>query len=299
MNWDDLRLFLALARNGRVSIAAKNIGIDPTTLIRRIKRLEESLDTSLFELTSKGYVLTDAGQHLAPFVEKAEQPLLDVNQQLTGKRTELSGSIRVSVSEGFGSWFLAPLLVDFHHKYPDISVELVATSGFLNLTKREADLAILLERPSKGLLFTKKLTQYGLRLYAQKDYLQQHPVIRSMRDLQSHSLISYIPQLVYAPQLRFIEEASMAGNRSLKSSSINAQHQMIAAGAGIGILPCFIADQDSRLTSVLPNSAEILRSFWLATHRDMRKLARIQVFIDWLVAQVAGKQALLTGNYSE
>ena len=282
MNWDDLRIFLGLSRNGKISIAAKNLNIDPTTLIRRVKRLEESLNCNLFELTTKGYLLTEHGQRLVRYIERAEHFILDAKNDLTNERQELSGTIRVSASEGFGSWFLAPALPEFKKLYPAICIELVASSGFLNINKREADIAILLEKPTKGLLYTKRLTDYRLNLYMHRDLIDEYGVPTSIEQLRPFNLVSYVPDLIYAPQLNFIEESLLSPLHALKSTSINAQFQMLRHKAGVGILPHFIAQNAEELCPIMQDKIDITRTFWLATHRDVRHLARINVFLQWL-----------------
>nr|WP_252736023.1 LysR family transcriptional regulator [Aestuariibacter sp. A3R04] len=282
-----MRLFLAVARNGRVSIAAKGEGVDATTLIRRVKKLEDALNCSLFELTKRGYILTDQGQRLVRYAEKAEHFLIEAQNELNDERSHLAGTIRVSVSEGFGSGFLAPLLADFKQRYPAICIELVATSGFLNLNKREADIAILLERPTKGLLTTEKLTDYQLNLYAHGRLLEEKGVPENVGDLSPFTLVSYVPDLIYAPQLKFFEETALAQLPALRSTSINAQYQMLSHGAGVGILPKFLAAQNSELVRILANAITIKRTFWLATHKETRSQARFQAFIQWLHAAVA------------
>lgn len=292
MNWDDLRLFLALSRHNSVNATAKTLKVDPTTLLRRIKRLESSLNTRLVELGTNGYHLTGSGEDLIAYIEQAEQSLLLGTQSHLGESSQLSGKLRVSVSEGLGTWILAPALAEFEEKYPEISLELVASSGFLNLNKREADIALLLERPSKGLIYSQKLTDYSLNMYGHKDYLNQAPTIHTIDDLSNHKIISYISDLIYAPQLKFLDEAQLVGKRRLSSSSINAQYQMVAAGAGLSILPRFIAEQNAELETVLPESISFKRTFWQATHSDVRKLARTEAFISWL-------QSLIASNHSK
>lgn len=285
MNWDDMRLFLGLARNGRVAIAAKGLKVDPTTLIRRVKKLEDSLNCNLFELTKKGYVLTSQGSELVRYIEKAEHYFLEAQNELSDERSHLAGTIRVSVSEGFGSWFLAPLLPDFKAQYPGICIELVATSGFLNLNKREADMAILLEKPSKGLLITQKLTDYELYLYTHETLVQSAKPKR-LQDLRHFNLVSYVPDLVYAPQLKFIEETALSQLSALRSTSINAQHQMLVNGAGVGILPKFIAEHQPGLVRLLQQDIHIKRTFWLASHKETYTQAKFQAFSSWLLDKV-------------
>ena len=289
VNWDDMRLFLGLARNGRVAIAAKGLRVDPTTLIRRVKKLEDSLNCELFELTNKGYVLTSQGTELVRYIEKAEHYFLQAQNELGDERLHMEGSIRVSVSEGFGSWFLAPLLPEFKKQYPGIVIELVATSGFLNLNKREADMAILLEKPSKGLLVTKKLTDYNLYLYAHKELVAEdveNGRLTSLQSLSDFNLVSYVPDLVYAPQLKFIEETALSQLSALRSTSINAQYQMLVNGGGVGILPKFMAEMRPGLVRLVENEIQIKRTFWLASHKETHSQARFQAFTHWLHEKV-------------
>ena len=290
MNWDDMRLFLGLARNGRVAIAAKGLKVDPTTLVRRVKKLEDSLNCKLFELTKRGYVLTTHGSELVTYIEKAEHYFLEAQNELGDERSHLAGTIRVSVSEGFGSWFLAPLLPNFKKQYPGISIELVATSGFLNLNKREADMAILLEKPSRGLLVTQKLTDYNLYLYTHRSLIGENKP-ETLHDLTAFNLVSYVPDLVYAPQLKFIEETALSQLSALRSTSINAQYQMLVNGAGVGILPKFMAEKQSGLVRLIENEIHIKRTFWLATHKETHSQARFQVFTQWLRENVERYQS--------
>lgn len=285
-----MRLFLGLARNGRVAIAAKGLKVDPTTLIRRVKKLEDSLNCKLFELTKKGYVLTTHGSELVTYIEKAEHYFLEAQNELGDERSHLAGTIRVSVSEGFGSWFLAPLLPNFKKQYPGISIELVATSGFLNLNKREADMAILLEKPSRGLLVTQKLTDYNLYLYTHRSLIGENKP-ETLHDLTAFNLVSYVPDLVYAPQLKFIEETALSQLSALRSTSINAQYQMLVNGAGVGILPKFMAEKQPGLVRLIENEIHIKRTFWLATHKETHSQARFQVFTQWLQENVERYQS--------
>lgn len=285
-----MRLFLGLARNGRVAIAAKGLKVDPTTLIRRVKKLEDSLNCKLFELTKKGYVLTTHGSELVTYIEKAEHYFLEAQNELGDERSHLAGTIRVSVSEGFGSWFLAPLLPDFKKQCPGISIELVATSGFLNLNKREADMAILLEKPSRGLLVTQKLTDYNLYLYTHRSLIDENKP-ETLHDLTAFNLVSYVPDLVYAPQLKFIEETALSQLSALRSTSINAQYQMLVNGAGVGILPKFMAEKQPGLVRLIENEIHIKRTFWLAMHKETHSQARFQVFTQWLQENVERYQS--------
>jgi DNA-binding transcriptional LysR family regulator len=290
MDWSDLPYFLAVARTGQLARAARTLGTDATTVGRRVRRLERDLGERLFEQGSQGQDLTEAGTELLDRVEA----MMTIASGIGNASTALRGPIRISVAEGFGTWFISRHLAELSDRYPELEVDLVANSGFLNPTRRETDLAVLLARPRRGPLITRKLTNYRLNLYASKSYVEQQAPIAAFADLEHRRLIGYVPDIVYAPELRYIEELPIDTKPHLRSSSINAQHALIAAGAGLGVLPCFIGDSDTTLTKVLPEF-QIERSFWLVSHRETNHFAHVRAMSDWLVALGARHQALLLG----
>jgi DNA-binding transcriptional LysR family regulator len=292
MNWDDLRIFLAVARAGTLSAAGQRLVLDATTVARRVARLEARLDRTLFELTPAGHVLTPRGAELLAHAEAMESAAiaLAAGDEAGGHP---GGTIRVSVSEGFGSAIVAPHLVRFATAHPDLAVELVASTGFLNPSRREADVAIMLARPKVGPLVVRKLTDYRLGLYAARDAAA--PVER-LADLSRTRMVGYVPDLIYSPELRYLDDMGDGLVATLASTSVNAQATMIRTGAGIGILPCFIGDADDGLVRLLPERIDIRRSFWLVVHRDLRGISRVARFVDWLDALVVELRPLIEGR---
>lgn len=293
--WNDLQDFLAIARAGQLSRAAALMGVDATTVGRRLRRLEARLGRTLFEQTREGQVLTEAGEALLAQVEamsRAAERIADP----AGDRAEVSGLLRVSVSEGFGTWLIAEHLHDFAARHPAVTVDLVATNGFLSPSKREADCAVLLARPRQGPVVAAKLADYRLHLYASRDYVERNGAPTRATLARDHRLIGYIPDLLYSPELRYLHEIDPALAPTLRSSSIHAQARLVASGAGVGVLPHFIAGNDPALVRVLPDVA-IARAFWLVTHRDTRRLRRVRAFRDWLVELVSTHRARLLGSY--
>jgi len=293
MDWSDLPFFLAIARTGQIARAAAITNTDPTTVGRRIRRLEGALGERLFEQDAEGQALTPAGLHLLRRVEAMARIAEDIDPARE-PGGDAHGSIRASVSEGFGTWFISRHLGELAELHPRLEVELVATSGFLNPTRRETDLAVLLARPRRGPLITRKLTDYRLHLYAAHE-LAEEAQIRTPADLERQRLIGYIPDIIYAPELRYLEELPIAVAPQLRSSSINAQYRMIASRAGIGMLPCFIGDSDPKLVRVLPGIG-VTRSFWLVTHKETHRFAQVRLFSDWLVELTRKQQGLLMGE---
>ena len=292
-DWSDYQAFLAIAHTGQLSRAGRAMGVDATTIGRRLRRLEERLGATLFEQTRSGQIITEAGERLLAAVEEMAQAAARVDK--LDPREGLQGTVRLSVSEGFGNWVLARHVASFTDRHPQIMLDLVASSGFLSPSKREADIAVLLSRPKAGPLMARKLTDYALRLYASPAWLARHGVPTKVQDLRDHRLIGYIPDLLYAPELRYLSEVHPDLSAHLRSSSINAQQRLVASGAGIAVLPCFIGDADRATRRVLPEWT-IARSFWLVTHKDTHKLARIRAVADWLSEIVAAERALILGQ---
>lgn len=291
-DWSDYQAVLAAARAGRLARAAAAAGVDATTLSRRIRRLEARLGRTLFEQTREGQVLTEAGEELLAAIEAMDSAAQRIVPD-EARSGQLSGHLRISVAEGFGTWIVARALGGFAAAHPALSIDLVASSGFLSPSRREADLAIILSRPRVGPVIASKLTDYALRLYAARAYLEaREPVTRAADLASGHRLVGYVPDMLYAPELRYLAEIEPSLNPDIRSPSINAQHALIAAGAGIGVLPCFIGEADRSLVPVLP-AVRITRTFWLVTHRDTNTLARIRAFKIWLRALVQHQRALL------
>jgi DNA-binding transcriptional LysR family regulator len=295
MNWDDMRVFLALARSGTLARAAAIVGQDATTVARRIQRLETALAATLFELGATGQSLTESGHRLLAHAEAMEAGARAVQQQAESG-LGLGGSIRISVSEGFGMGFMAPRLAAFAEAHPGVSLDLIASTGFLNPSRREADVAVMLARPKGGPLIAAKLTDYRLGVYASRAYLAATGPVTSVDALIRRRLVGYVPDLIYAPELRYLAEVDERLEPAIRSSSITAQARLIASGAGCGILPCFLGDATPDLERLLVADVAIERSFWLVVHRDMRRVARIEAFIAWLREEVAAAQPALLGH---
>jgi DNA-binding transcriptional LysR family regulator len=290
-DWNDYQAFLAVARGGQLSRAAAAMGVDATTIGRRLRRLEARLGATLFELTREGQVLTEAGEALLAEVDAMAQSASRIAEQAGGEGAQ--GLLRISLTEGFASAIVTPALKSFIEAHPRLTVDLIASSGLLSPSKREADLAVTLSRPRAGPVIAGKLSDYALRLYATRGYLAQNGTPAMTADLATgHRLIGYVPDLLYDPALRYLSEFEPGLSAAVRSPSIIAQARMIAAGTGIGVLPCFMGDADKWLVPVLPDR-RIVRSFWLVTHKDTHSLARVRAFKTWLTALIARERPRL------
>ena len=198
-DWNDLRYFLELSRQGKLVRAAARLQVDHTTVSRRITALENQLDVRLFDKSPRGYQLTDAGLRLLPLAEQIETQSNQLYQDIAGKDARLGGTVRVAAPEALGSQVIAGRITEFRAQHPDIEIELVAETRRTSLSKREADIAISFSRPESGRLIAWKLCDYRLRLYGSRDYLANYPPISGPEDLTQHGFVSYIDDLIEMP----------------------------------------------------------------------------------------------------
>jgi DNA-binding transcriptional LysR family regulator len=288
-DWDDLRVFIAAARSESATAAAQRLGLDASTVGRRIAALEASLKATLFVRSAKGLRLTASGARLLSAglaVEAAMNAAVEV-----GEQDIIGGAIRISAAEGFGGRVLAPALPRLRERHPGLSVELVANPGFMSPLRREVDMTVTLSEPTSRRLLIEPLTDYQLGLYASADYLAVHGAPDDVEGLGRASLVGYIDDQIYAPELRYLDEVRPGLTPSLASSSINAQREMIASGGGIGVLPCFLGEGRVR---VLPAEVRLIRRFWIATLREVAATARVRTIRTWMKGLVEEERARLS-----
>lgn len=290
-DWNLVRSFLAITRTGSMTAAAKRMKIDYSTLSRRIAALESSLGSQLFDRRTSGSSLTEAGERLLEMAEQMDQLATSAAQSIGDSKLQAVGAVRIGTSDGFGTSFLAPRLGELSNRHPDLAIELVAMPREFSLSRREADIAVSLTQPSEGRLHARKLTDYELGLYASRDYLASHPAIETAADVPSHRFISYIDDLIHSPELEYAHFVSPDLRPAIKSSNLLAQLNSTIAGAGLCVLPCFIARNEPQLARVLP-SFRLIRTFWLLLHSDLRNIARVRVTADFIAEQVGQSHAL-------
>ena len=278
MDWDNLRYFLELARTGTLAGAARRTGVEHTTVARRIQALEKQMGAPLFAREAAGHRLTETGRHLLPAVEAMEAAVRGVERASPANSPGAgpSGLVRVGATEGFGTVVLAPHLARLTQKHPHLSIDLLALPRMLHLSRREADIVISLERPKRGSVIVTKLADYTLRLYGQREYLARRPLVAKREDLRHHAFISYVDDLLFTKELQFIDQLYPPERFAMRSTSITAQYEAVRAGAGLAVLPAFLADRDPVLARVLPHEAEFTRTFWMSMPAEAKHLARMQ-----------------------
>ena len=244
-DWNDLKVLLAVGRTGRIKLAATRLQADDATISRRMTALESAVDAKLVERRPTGCSLTHQGARLMAFAEEIERNVVAAQAALQEASGPIAGRVRIGAPEGFGSYFMAPLLGALCDEYPSLEVELVAMPTVFSLAKRDADMAIALSAPEHGKLFSRKLTDYRLGLYAGTDYFKSNPPIHNVLDLKAHRMIGYIEDLLYASELANLVEIGQGAQPMLRSTICIAQMQATIAGAGVCMLPGFIAEAKS------------------------------------------------------
>ena len=288
VDWDHLRYFLILARAKTLTNAARIMGVEHSTVARRIQALEQSLGMQLFKREATGYELTIEGLALIPRVEQMEQSFLQIE-----KPNPLQGRVRIGAPEGFGTAFLAQLLAEFSQHYPLLTIDLIPVPKTIRLSHREADIVISIERPKSGPFIITRLTNYSLKLYGSQQYLQRNSPIRRVEDLSEHRFVDYIDDLVYSSALYRLERLPLQLTACFRSNSILAQQIAVSAGAGLAILPRFIAVDQPELQEVLSEDVNFTHTFWMLTLVDLQHDPRIKLVWDFLRKQADLYQHLL------
>lgn len=279
MNWEDLKYFVFVARGKTLEHAAHALKVDKATISRRIKRLEESLGKTLFERSRKGFTLTSQGEKLYKGVQQVDFELSKIENDKPETPDFITGNIRISVAEGFGATLMVEAISTFHKAHPYIEIDLVSGSGFLSLSRREADMAISLSKSKSRLIHSKPLVNYKLGLYAHKDYPRLAEILE-VSDLSDHTLISYIDDLVYAPELNYFESLFPSFSATIRCSSILAKRQLVLLQTGLAILPSFLSTEE--LVEILPEKISLERTFWLQTHKAFLNTARCKLLANHL-----------------
>ncbi|MET3165408.1 UNVERIFIED_ORG: DNA-binding transcriptional LysR family regulator [Arthrobacter sp. UYEF10] len=273
INADDLQFFLEVARTGRLVTAAKALGVDHTTVGRRVGQLERTSGARLFDRAASGWTLTEAGDRLLVHAEAVESSLLAATEELGTTAGRLSGTLRIAAPDGFGAFVIAPGISGLRTKYPDLKIEIVTATRLNLLATKEFDIGVALEEPSTRGVQATKLATYPLALYASERYLEQNRHISSPGDLHQHALIGYVDSLLDIPSLRFLESSLSEMKPAIQTNNITGQWMAAVAGLGVAVLPMYIAEPDKRLVRVL-HGVTIHRTYWMAIPRDLQRLAR-------------------------
>ena len=281
VQWDDLRVFLAVAREESLSAAGRRLQVDPATVGRRVARLEAVFDAPLFVKSPTGYALTDAGQRLMGHALRVEQSLQEATEEMVGQSTGLSGQIRIGAPDGVANFLLPQVCARIAQANPDLDIQIVALPRVVSLSRREADLVVAVSAPTAGRLTVQKITDYRLHMGASQSYLRQHPEITGVADLKDHLVTGYIPDMIFDKELDYLSEVGVERVR-LASNSASVQFNWVRTGSGIGVVHDFAIPSTRDVVKVLPEQISLTRSFYLIRHADDRRLERLNRFSEAL-----------------
>lgn len=291
MDWDDLRIFLAIARAGTVSEAARQLELDHSTVSRRLANLEARLAMRLFDRAGRRLTINAAGQQLKRTAERLESGLLSDLAVLEAMQGSRVGTVRIGVPEGLGVGYLAGRIGGLADAYPEITLELVALPQNYSLAAREVDIAITLDRPEFGNIAVRKLTDYALQFFGTEAYFVRHGRPAGIGELSRHRLCGYIPQLLYTPLLDYLVFDGVRFDPTIRSTSVVAHVEMVRSSAALGMLPAFMCAGRPDLLPILDGS-RITRSYWLTVHDDLRGVERIRIISEALVQMARQDRAL-------
>jgi DNA-binding transcriptional LysR family regulator len=293
MDWDDLRYVLAIAREGGLNAAARKLEVNPSSVYRRLEALEASLEVRLFERLRSGYRLTAEGESLAEAAGHMETEALDAERRVRGTDTRLAGHIRISTSEGLATFLLPPHLAAFRDAYPDVTLEIGTTNQLVDLSRRDADVAIRATSKPPEHLVGRQTAGIAFAAYASRGYLD---IKGRARPLPEYEWIGYAGSLSRVPQAVWLEQQINQSRIHLRFDNFSAIREAAGSGLGCATLPCFVGDGDTRLERLPDTRVSTDLQIWVLTHPDLRRSARIRTFLRFFAARLIAVSALLTGE---
>ncbi len=279
--WDDMKVFLAVARETSLSGAGRILRMDPATVGRRISRFESAMNTSLFVKSPQGYALSAAGDRLLAHAEAAEQAMRSGQEALTGPSDTLSGHIRIGAPDGCANYILPQVCARISKDHPDLDIQIVALPRVINLSRREADMAITVSAPTAGQLLVQKICDYKLHLVASRHYLRDQPPIEKLEDLKEHKMIGYIPDMIFDHDLDYLNDLGVT-RVALASTSVSVQIKMAAQGTALCVAHDFCLPSHRMLRKILMDKISLTRSFHLVRHQGDQRSERLNRFAEAL-----------------
>jgi len=296
-DWNDLKLFLAFARNGSTLAAAKALGVNQSTVHRRLAALEECLGRRLVERHLTGYRLTALGEELRPYAERVEEAAAAFERHLASCDQELTGKIRVTCPAAVADRLARTPLIDaFHARYPDLRVELVMSERFLDLSKGEADIAIRAGESPDDALVGRKIAEGRWGVYASRSYVERHGRPERQEDIERHLVVAFDGAIAHYPAAQWLR--SIAPNATVAARSDNWPGFVLAVKSGAGLAPLLTSEgnRDSDLVRVIDNIPELVTNYYLLTHRDLQRVPRVRAFFDFVSTEIKAFRAALSGQ---
>jgi DNA-binding transcriptional LysR family regulator len=293
IDWNDYQYFLKIALLGSLKEAAEALGVNHSTVFRRINALEEKIDVRLFERLKTGYVLTEAGEEILAQVQRIEDRMHEIDRKLLGKDIRLSGTIKISTTDTLGYYWLPPYIRQFKDEYPNIVVDIDIKTRFTNLSRREADIVIPTVNEQPDYMVGRQLTPIIIGLYASTEYVERHGQPKEVDGLALHRMLLPNEALAGLPLIKWLRRYVPSKAIVASSDKFTGLYKIAQQGLGIAPLPHYVGDSDPDLVKVLDVPKRFHRFIWILTHPDLRHTARIRAFMRFMYkatqARVSGK----------
>jgi molybdate transport repressor ModE-like protein len=292
MIWDDLRLLLAVCREGTLAGAARALGVNQSTVFRRVRSIEDGLGVQLFERLPGGYTMTEAGEAVMQAGEQVEREFLRLSRELVGRDSRLRGALRITAPDALVIKLFLPHLARFCKAFPEITVELCATNNYLNLSRREADIAIRSTNAPPASMAGRRLCRVATTLYASANYLAG----QSDSAMENHAWLMPDDELYHLPANAWLKHHYPCASIRFRSNTLLGLYEAARNSLGVAPLPCFLADSEPLLERVIPPPDDLASSLWLLTHPDLRHTARVRAFMDFFAESLRDDMSLLEGH---
>jgi DNA-binding transcriptional LysR family regulator len=282
VNWEDLRHFVVLAREGTLSAAARVLDVDHATVARRVAALEAATALKLVDRRTRTTILTDDGRRIAAIAAPMEEAAFAVGRAVQGAKPNIGGEISVSAPPSLTNAFIAPQLVRLRQQYPSIRIKLIGEKRSASLNRREADVALRLSRPTEPGLIARKIGSFGFSLYGAPTYLKQTPP-------HAFAFIAYDSSMDDTPQQKWLKAIAVNNEIVLRTNDLVNQAAAARSGIGLAALPHFIGDPDQRLRRYNVSQKPVSRDVWLLVHRDLRHAPAIRAVMEFLAGCLKGR----------
>lgn len=293
MDWDDLRHIRALAAAGTLGGAAEGLGAHPTTVYRRIGRIEAALGVRLFERHREGFSLTPAGEEAAATAERLGGEIDALERRIAGRDTRPTGTVRLTTTDTLMETLLGRMLAGFRKRYPGISLEVVVGNPYLSLSRRDADIALRPTANPPETLVGRRVADVATAIYGAESYLRE---AGSADELSALAWVAPDESLAHLASARWTRTELPSVEPVLRCNSLNGVLAACRSGLGLAALPCFLGDQSPELVRVREPIPELTVGLWLLTHRDLRRVARIRALLDHLHEAFAGCRSAFAGT---
>ena len=292
MDWNDLRVVLAICRAGSLTGAAKALNVNKSTIFRQINAIEKKVGVRFFERIQQGYLMTEAGESVMHAASRMDEEAIGLERELLGKDFRLQGNIRLTAPEGIANQVLTPIIADFCIKHPDIHVELLITNASLALSQREADLAVRVTNKPPDTSLGRCVGEFNFCVYAAPRYLKRH----QQTSLENHHWVGILDEIDWLLPLIWKKKEEAKQKFVLSCSHTQTAINAVKQGMGVILLPCFLGDADKALRRVCDPLEKMSSELWLLTHPDLRHTARVRALMAFIYEILVGQQDMFTGN---